>query len=84
MQSLFLFCQAAKFFPLMYVGTHAPILFCQSKSVANITEKWLKNCMTSLTFTFVLDVGGVKWYMSGCQSHGGNVRRQLQLGAVER
>ena len=67
-----------------HVGTQAPILFCQSKSGANITEKWLKNCMTSLTFTFVLDVGGVKWCMSGFQSHGGNVRRQLQLGAVER
>ena len=26
-----------------HVGTHAPILFCQSKSGANIAEKWLKN-----------------------------------------
>ena len=43
-----------------HVGTHAPILFCQSKSVANITEKWLEKSMTSLTFTFILDVGGVK------------------------
>ena len=67
-----------------HAGTHAPILFCQSKSGANITEKWLKKSMTSLTFTFILDVGGVKWCMSGFQSHGGNVRRQLQLGAVER
>jgi len=26
-----------------HVGTHAPILFCQSKSGANIAEKRLKN-----------------------------------------
>ena len=26
-----------------HVGTHAPILFCQSKSGANIAEKLLKN-----------------------------------------
>ena len=43
-----------------HVGTHAPILLCQSKSGANITEKWLEKSMTSLTFTFILDVGGVK------------------------